>query len=94
MQTLNAWLAAVACDAAVDAQRFVLSPDAAVRWDGATAGPAGTALTFLSGPEGGLTRGEEAAARRAGFTPVSLGARIMRADTAPLAILAWCGIET
>jgi 16S rRNA (uracil1498-N3)-methyltransferase len=42
----------------------------------------------LSGPEGGLSPAEEAAARDAGFVPVSLGPRVLRADTAPLALLA------
>ena len=46
----------------------------------------------LSGPEGGLTADEEAAARAAGFLPVALGARVLRADTAPLAVLAWLGL--
>ena len=50
--------------------------------------PADAAL-FLSGPEGGLTEAEEALrASRAGFAPVSLGPRVLRADTAPLAALA------
>jgi 16S rRNA (uracil1498-N3)-methyltransferase len=44
-------------------------------------------VTSLSGPEGGLTPIEEAAARAVGFTPVSLGPRVLRADTAPLALL-------
>ncbi len=42
----------------------------------------------LSGPEGGLTEAEEAAALACGFKAVSLGARVLRADTAPLALLA------
>jgi len=42
----------------------------------------------LSGPEGGLTDAEEVAARARGFAPVSLGARVLRADTAPMAVLA------
>ena len=42
----------------------------------------------LSGPEGGFTEAEEAAALAHGFTPISLGARVLRADTAPLALLA------
>jgi 16S rRNA (uracil1498-N3)-methyltransferase len=42
----------------------------------------------LSGPEGGLTGAEEAAARTEGFVPCSLGPRVLRADTAPLALLA------
>ncbi len=46
------------------------------------------ALTFLSGPEGGLSPAEEAAAIACGFLPVTLGPRILRAETAPLAVLA------
>ena len=46
------------------------------------------AAVCLSGPEGGLTPAEAAAARAAGFVPVSLGPRVLRADTAPLALLA------
>jgi 16S rRNA (uracil1498-N3)-methyltransferase len=45
-------------------------------------------VRLLSGPEGGLTGAEQAAARAAGFVPVTLGARVLRADTAPLAALA------
>jgi 16S rRNA (uracil1498-N3)-methyltransferase len=45
-------------------------------------------ILLLSGPEGGLSPREEAAAREAGFRPVTLGARVLRADTAPLAALA------
>ena len=44
-------------------------------------------LIFLSGPEGGLSPAEEALALNAGFEPVSLGPRVLRADTAPLAAL-------
>jgi 16S rRNA (uracil1498-N3)-methyltransferase len=43
---------------------------------------------FLSGPEGGLSEAEEALAVSAGFAAVSLGPRVLRADTAPLAVLA------
>ena len=54
---------------------------------------AGRVLT-LNGPEGGLTPDEEQAARHAGFRPTDLGPRVLRADTAPLAVLAalaWLG---
>ena len=47
----------------------------------------------LSGPEGGLSPDEEAAAIGCGFTPVGLGPRVMRADTAPLAVLAFLGLR-
>ncbi len=45
-------------------------------------------VCVLSGPEGGLSAAEQALALRCGFTPVSLGPRVLRADTAPLAALA------
>jgi 16S rRNA (uracil1498-N3)-methyltransferase len=45
-------------------------------------------LTFLSGPEGGLTPAEEEAALAAGWQAVTLGPRVLRAETAPLAALA------
>jgi 16S rRNA (uracil1498-N3)-methyltransferase len=45
-------------------------------------------VLLLSGAEGGLTGQEEAAARQAGFSPVTLGPRVLRAETAPLAALA------
>jgi len=46
------------------------------------------AITALSGPEGGLSAAEVALAESSGFLPISLGARVLRADTAPLALLA------
>jgi 16S rRNA (uracil1498-N3)-methyltransferase len=42
---------------------------------------------FFSGPEGGLTLEEEEFALNAGWQPVSLGRRVLRADTAPLSVL-------
>jgi 16S rRNA (uracil1498-N3)-methyltransferase len=70
---------------------LVLSLDPAApplgRWlTGQAAPPAG--LVLLSGPEGGLAPHELEAAQHAGYQPVSLGARVLRADTAPLAALA------
>ena len=50
-------------------------------------------VVCLSGPEGGLSPAEEAAARAAGFTAVSLGLRVLRADTAPLAVLAHLSLQ-
>ena len=54
---------------------------------------AGTALITLSGPEGGLTVDEETAARQAGFQAANLGPRVLRAETAPLAVLAWLALQ-
>jgi 16S rRNA (uracil1498-N3)-methyltransferase len=50
--------------------------------------PPGQGVRVLSGPEGGLTPAEEARAAVAGFVSVSLGARTLRAETAPLVALA------
>ncbi|MGV3498671.1 MAG: 16S rRNA (uracil(1498)-N(3))-methyltransferase [Hydrogenophaga sp.] len=47
----------------------------------------GAPITVLIGPEGGLSAGEDAQARAAGFAPVTLGARVLRAETAALAAL-------
>ncbi len=49
---------------------------------------------FLSGPEGGLSAGEEELSMATGFVPVGLGPRILRADTAPLAALAWIALSS
>ena len=46
-------------------------------------------MTFLSGPEGGLSALEESAALASGFTPVTLGPRVLRSETAPLACLSY-----
>ena len=50
-------------------------------------------IIVLSGPEGGLTADEEGAAVARGFVRVGLGPRVLRADTAPLAFLAWLGLQ-
>ena len=81
--SLNDWLASL--PALADGARWVLSlRDAQALHQQA----APTSLISLSGPEGGLTEAEEKAAAAAGFQAVSLGPRVLRADTAPLALLA------
>jgi 16S rRNA (uracil1498-N3)-methyltransferase len=50
-------------------------------------------VVVLSGPEGGLAPAEESAALARGFVAVGLGPRVLRADTAPLALLAWLGLR-
>ena len=85
VQTLADWLKKSSADEA--GARLLLS----LR-DGAQPLPHGLdgagSLTFLSGPEGGLSPAEEAAAIACGFAPVTLGPRVLRAETAPLAVLA------
>lgn len=42
---------------------------------------------LLTGPEGGLSDAEIGVLEQKGFTPVTLGPRILRAETAPIALL-------
>jgi 16S rRNA (uracil1498-N3)-methyltransferase len=55
---------------------------------GGDSGASRRSIIVLSGPEGGLTSEEQRAAIELGFMPISLGPRVLRADTAPLAALA------
>lgn len=83
---LAAWLAGVPDDG--HAGRFVMSTGSAPALARAVVPASAGRWLALSGPEGGLTTDEEAAAIARGFTRVSLGSMILRADTAPLAWLA------
>lgn len=49
-------------------------------------------LRIYSGPEGGFSAAEEALVRGIGARAVSLGARVLRSETAPLAVLAALGL--
>ena len=75
---------------AAGAQRLLLSLRAgtAPLHTAAAQNPPGGPVVFLSGPEGGLSAGEEDLALQHGFAPVTLGPRVLRAETAPLAALA------
>ena len=68
--------------------RWLLSPTARSR----PSRVGGPAILVLSGPEGGLDGDEEAAAFGVGFEACNLGPRILRAETAPLALLAWLAL--
>ena len=54
----------------------------------ALAGGVGDTVSLLIGPEGGFAPEEAEAAQQAGLTSVSLGTRILRCETAPVAALA------
>jgi 16S rRNA (uracil1498-N3)-methyltransferase len=73
---------------------LVLSFAAGALPPGAALAAAAPAVRVLSGPEGGLTAAEERVAVERGFVRVGLGPRVLRADTAPLALLAWLGLHT
>ncbi|MDR3451291.1 MAG: 16S rRNA (uracil(1498)-N(3))-methyltransferase [Rhodoferax sp.] len=88
VRDLAPWTQAAAADPSIaPGARYVLCLRPGARaWREAVAG-AGP-VTFLSGPEGGLTRPEEDAAIGRGFAAVTLGPRVLRAETAPIAVLA------
>ena len=91
VQSFAAWLASMAAAETASpglAARFVLSLTDGTRsmTDLASTMAARDALV-LSGPEGGLSAGEEAEAIGRGFVPATLGLRVLRAETAALAAL-------
>ena len=79
---LNQWLASKP-----DAEtKITLAPTAEVNFKQLPA-PKGN-ICLLVGAEGGLTEDEITLAESQGFTPVRLGKRILRTETAPLAAIA------
>ncbi|MDJ0758797.1 MAG: 16S rRNA (uracil(1498)-N(3))-methyltransferase [Woeseiaceae bacterium] len=69
-----------------DASRLILRPQAGTPLS-AVAAPAG-ALCLLVGPEGGFSPREYDDAAAAGFSPVDLGPRVLRTETAAVTALA------
>jgi 16S rRNA (uracil1498-N3)-methyltransferase len=94
VDTLSDWLAALP-PAASAAPRLLLSLRAGTQplAQALAACDSATPVTLLSGPEGGLSPAEEDAALARGFLPVTLGPRVLRAETAPLACLALLTLE-
>ena len=82
---LAGWVRAQA--EATTVQRLLLSLRAGTAPLHTAAGQAGS-VVFLSGPEGGLSSTEEDLALQHSFAPITLGPRVLRAETAPLAALA------
>jgi 16S rRNA (uracil1498-N3)-methyltransferase len=80
---LRQWLAR---GAAGDSLALLLSPRSTASLRDLSR-PAGGAV-LLAGPEGGYAPEEEDMARRAGYTPVRLGPRVLRTETAAVAALA------
>lgn len=71
--------------AAASGTRLLLSPGAPARIQDLP--PPVAAVTVLIGPEGGLSELERESAVAAGFTPVRLGPRVLRTETAAIAAL-------
>lgn len=80
---LRDWLEQPAEESAL---RLLLAPGAATGLHQLSR-PAGM-VTVLAGPEGGFTATETGDAERAGFIPLRLGPRVLRTETAAVALLA------
>ncbi|WP_321895609.1 16S rRNA (uracil(1498)-N(3))-methyltransferase [Paraburkholderia heleia] len=68
--------------------RLLLSPRANVAFSTLPVDPPAGEVTVLIGPEGGLSSQEEEAALDHGFIAVGLGPRVLRTETAGIAVLA------
>lgn len=87
------WWPTIGPASAVEARLLLsLAPDALPLAARIEATSTASVIT-LSGPEGGLTEAECRSARAAGFVDTGLGPRVLRADTAPLAVLAWIALH-
>ena len=76
---LSGWLGTLAAD-----RRLMLHPGGC----SSAPGPAPRHLALLTGPEGGFSEEDVVQAQAAGFECCTLGPRILRAETAPVAALA------
>jgi 16S rRNA (uracil1498-N3)-methyltransferase len=79
-QNISDWLGSVKAST-----RLCLDPAAEVRLGDQ---PLSGSVAVLIGPEGGFSEAELALAESSGFTRVTLGPRILRTETAPVAALA------
>jgi 16S rRNA (uracil1498-N3)-methyltransferase len=84
---LDAWLDDL--PAAADGElRLLLSPRATLDFASLPAAAPGAPVTLLIGPEAGFSPSEETAILDAGFTALGLGPRVLRTETAGIAVLA------
>lgn len=88
VRTLAAWLQALAPKPPHDARWLLSLADGASPLRQHLAHGVAHDTLFLSGPEGGFSAAEEVAAAAWGFAPVTLGPRVLRAETAALTALA------
>ncbi len=79
--TLDEW---VAVD--TNAMKYVLDPLATMSISGVA--QQGTEISLICGPEGGLTENEIELSEKSGYSPVSLGPRVLRTETAAISALA------
>jgi 16S rRNA (uracil1498-N3)-methyltransferase len=88
VREIATWLGALPKTAAEGELRLLLSPRGSITFSALPAEPPKGRVIVLVGPEGGFSAAEEAAATGHGFTPVGLGPRVLRTETAGIAVLA------
>jgi 16S rRNA (uracil1498-N3)-methyltransferase len=84
---IGTWLTGLSKEPAEGELRILLSPRATYHFNALPAQPPTGPVTVLVGPEGGFSAAEEAAAAHHGFAPVGLGPRVLRTETAGIAVL-------
>ena len=84
---LATWLGSMPKEPEDGELRLLLSPRASVPFSALTHEPPKRRALVLIGPEGGFSAAEEAAATSHGFTAVGLGPRVLRTETAGIAVL-------
>lgn len=87
-QEFGVWLASLPTTPVEGELRLLLSPRANQPLAALPQEAPRGNVTLLIGPEGGLSPDEEAAARECGFTAIGLGPRVLRTETAGIAVLA------
>ena len=85
---LTSWLANLPATPDDNELRLLLSPRASIEFSALPAAPPKGPVTILIGPEGGLSTEEEGLALSHGFGGIGLGPRVLRTETAGIAILA------
>ena len=85
VRTLSQWLAEFSPPTSAICAVLSLCANATPLGDSVAHHPGGTPWLLVSGPEGGLSAAEESALMERGLLPVSLGARVLRAETAAIA---------
>jgi 16S rRNA (uracil1498-N3)-methyltransferase len=88
VREIAAWLGVLPRAPEEGELRLLLSPRASISFTALAATPPHGRVTLLIGPEGGFSAAEEAAATDHGFTAVGLGPRVLRTETAGIAVLA------
>lgn len=84
---LDAWLDGLPAASGREL-RLLLSPRAEISFTSLPADPPSGPVTLLIGPEAGFSPAEEDAIIDAGFSALALGPRVLRTETAGIAVLA------